>query len=172
MESNIFWQGTSFLFEASKGLPLGPVKKDGDRIGGWGVGVGCSVLCFCPGHWGERRSKLLSFLPSLTAATPLGSLLGVPTWAGSWASGLYGREGNCQGTCTTEGEELSNHLHVTPLWGHLIGQAGVWGGVVSVDGCMHGVIFFSPFLERVRRVMITVALMTIYWVPAVCQTQC
>lgn len=44
MESNIFWQGTSFLFEASKGLPFGPVKKDGGRVGGWGWGVACSAF--------------------------------------------------------------------------------------------------------------------------------
>ena len=40
VESSIFWQGESFLLEASKRLSLGPVKNDGDWVLGSGGGVG------------------------------------------------------------------------------------------------------------------------------------
>lgn len=54
MESNIFWQGRRFLFEASKGLPLGPVKKDADR-----AGVGCSAACSASVQASEEQVRVL-----------------------------------------------------------------------------------------------------------------
>lgn len=152
------------VFSARSSLRLQKIvmKADEERVMALVVGeVGCFMLGFCPCQWGALPSMCRSSLPGWLLGTSPG-----PKWCWASMASWKGAQGDCYGTHSSEGWELSSRLYVIPLWRLFDRTGGVrsegWGWSVWMRSCS-----FSPFLERMRMQVMMITFPSVECLPCV-----